>query len=564
MTPTPSYAEMVPGLVRWALASGADDMPDSDALRALEDLLEARAVDLDGILVRVVDEATRVLDADRGTLYLVDHARREVVSHIAQLAEIRQIRLALGEGVAGWVAAHGEIVNVPTRDHDARFAARIDAATGYRTRSLLAAPVRNAHGATIGVVQLLNKRHGDFTAEDERVLTSLGARIGELLTISSLGSQLQPTTRQPLSYRFNQIVGDSDAMRAVYDRAARAARTDASVLVRGESGSGKELIARAVHDNSPRADRPFVVVDLSALPSELAVNELFGHVRGAYTGAHGDERGRVRAADGGTLFLDEVGDATPEVQVRLLRLLQERSFFPVGASQPVSVDVRFVFATHRDLEQRVTDGLFRADLYYRLRVVEIGLPPLRDRGPDDLDRLIDHFLYELARHHDRPEVRLSEAARTALHGHDWPGNVRELRNCIEAAVVLTPSSEIAPTCSRSAPRPQVAASSSRAAPQRSPRSSWRTFGGCSNNVTATVARRHDVWASVGTPCSGSCGATPSPDARKRTTTDSARGLSEEVVGTASPPTCPEPTRIAEDLRQTWLHGHTSSHGNVCQ
>lgn len=418
-----------------------------DELETLQQLLCDRAVDLDSVLARIIDEVTGNMGADRGTLYLVDRARRQLVSHIAHLSELAEIRLDIGEGIAGMVAATGQIIRMPDPDQPP-VATRIDAATGYCTRSMLAGPIRSPDGALVGVLQLLNSDSGAFASEDATRLGHLGRRIGALLAASSLGSQLQPTTARPLSYRFNHIVGDSSAMRDVYDRTARAARSEATVLVRGESGSGKELIARAVHDNSPRRDGPFVVVDLAALPPHLAVNELFGHVRGAYTGAHADEGGRVRAAHGGTLFLDEIGDASAEVQLRLLRLLQERSFFPVGASEPVQVDVRFVFATHQDLEAMVADGRLRADLYYRLRVVEIAVPPLRDRGADDLDRLIDHFLYALTREHGRPAMRLSRAARQRLHGHGWPGNVRELRNSLEAAVVLAAGDVLGPDAFR--------------------------------------------------------------------------------------------------------------------
>ncbi len=419
-------------------------MASWDGLTELEQLLAARAVDLDHVLARIVEEATTSLQADRGTLYLVDRARSELVSHVGHLDGLAEIRLRLGEGIAGWVALHAELVNVPGGRNDTRFTDRFDRLTGYETRTLLAAPIRSTSSDVIGVVQLLNKRGGAFDSRDEHALRELAVRIGELLAVSSLGAQLHVPTRQPLSYRFNQIVGDAPVMRAVYDRTERAARSDATVLIRGESGSGKELIAKAVHDNSQRADSPFVVVDLSALPTDLAENELFGHVRGAYTGAHRDQLGRVRAADGGTLFLDEVGDASLDVQRRLLRLLQERTFFPVGASQPVTVDVRFVFATHRDLEALVASGGFREDLYYRLRVVEIAIPPVRERGHADLDRLLDHFLYALSRKHGREGLSLSTEALAKLHAHDWPGNVRELRNTVEAAVVLAPGEVIGP------------------------------------------------------------------------------------------------------------------------
>lgn len=411
-------------------------------MEGLISLLRGRQIDLDVVLRRIVDEAAARLRADRGTLFLFDQRRQELVSRVGHLPELSEIRLRVGEGVAGWVAHSGVVLNVPVGPQDPRFARRIDVATGYETHSLLAAPVQRPDGAVVGVLELLNRVDGVFGAEDEAALLQLAARVAELLAESSLGSQLWPGAAHPLAFRFNHIVGDAPAMRAAYARTARAAGTTATVLVRGESGSGKERFARAVHDNSARASGPFVVVDLAALPHDLLENELFGHKKGAYTGAVSDEPGRVADADGGTLFLDEVGELPLRVQAKLLRLLQERTWTPVGDTRPRSADVRFVCATHRDLEAMVRDGAFREDLYYRLRVVEIRVPSLRERGAVDLDRLIQHFLYAMGRRHGRPGLRLAPAARDALHAWPWPGNVRELEHCIESAVVLAEGDEI--------------------------------------------------------------------------------------------------------------------------
>ena len=425
---------------------------------ALED---GRPLDLDRVLRALIDEVARQLDAERGTLYLVDQARGELVSRVAHLPELSEIRLRVGEGLAGWVARTGEIVRVPEGKSDPRFEQRIDQLTGFTTRSLIAVPVRiesEAEGGdpatVVGVLQVLNHRSGSFDAVDVERLVVLADEVARVLAQTSLRSQLGREQRCALDFRFNHIVGDSVGMREVYDRTARAARTEATVLVLGESGSGKEVIARAIHWNSPRHDAPFVKVDCAALPATLIENELFGHERGAFTGADRAAAGKVEAAEGGTLFLDEVGELPLEVQGKLLRLLQERTYMRVGSHTAVVADVRFVCATHRDLDAEVAQGRFRRDLLYRLRVVPIEVPPLRLRGPADLDRLTDHFLYEATRRHRRPNVRLSAAARRALHSHDWPGNVRELEHCIEAAVVLVPGSTIEPDLlpiSRTAP-----------------------------------------------------------------------------------------------------------------
>jgi len=421
----------------------------ADTIEQLRRRLKERTIDLDTVLTAVVDEAVRRLDADRATLYLLDRVRGELVSRVAQLPEIAEIRLKPGEGVAGWVAESGEVVSVPSDLDDPRFTGRVDARTGYVTRSLLAVPIRDlpdprrAERPTIGVLQVLNKTNGcAFDSDDQALLEALADGVAGLLAATSLGSQLTDEPSHPLSFGFNLIVGDSAPMRAVYDLTTRAARTDATVLVRGESGTGKELIARAVHDNSERRDGPLVVVDLAAMPPHLIESELFGHVRGAFTGAVRDNPGRVIQAHRGTLVLDEIGEVPLSLQAKLLRLIQARTFFPIGSDSARSADVRFVCATHRDLEQMVRQGEFREDLYYRIRVVEIGVPPLRERGHGDLDRLIDHFLYGFRHHHGRHGLRLTAEARARLHAHSWPGNVRELENRLESALILSPGSAI--------------------------------------------------------------------------------------------------------------------------
>ncbi len=430
------YARML--LRRVTHGEEAGDEQVLPGINSLCRLLAEREVELDEVLADVVREAGQAFMSDRATLYLVDHARQELVSHILQAGELTEIRLRLGEGIAGWVARNGTLVNVPHGRTDPRFLRRVDAQSGYITRSILAAPVALGNGLVVGVLQLLNKKRTVFSPEDEQGVAALCRELGALLEASSLRSQLRPDQRQPLSWRFNHIIGESPVMQRVYEHTTRAAATDATVLIRGESGTGKELVARAVHYNSQRRDAPFVTVDCASLPANLIENELFGHERGAYTGADRAQDGKVQAADGGTLFLDEVGELPLSVQAKLLRLVQERTFSRVGSSQARTVDVRFVCATHRDLAALAARGEFRQDLYYRLRVIELQLPPLRARGHADLDRLIDHFLFELAARHKRPGVHLTRAARAALHAHAWPGNVRELQHCLESAVVLSP------------------------------------------------------------------------------------------------------------------------------
>jgi DNA-binding NtrC family response regulator len=241
---------------------------------------------------------------------------------------------------------------------------------------------------------------------------------------------------------FDQLIGSGPAMRQVFETIQKVAETDLSVLIRGESGTGKELVAQALHATSSRRARPFVAVNCAAINRELVESELFGHEKGAFTGADRRRVGRFEAADGGTIFLDEIGDMAPETQAKVLRVLEERKLERVGSVETIDVDVRVVSATHRDLEAEVEAGRFREDLYYRLRVVEAWLPPLRERI-EDLPALADRFLEQVADRLGREKKSLSAPALARLSRHAWPGNVRELRNVIERAAVLAGGAEIA-------------------------------------------------------------------------------------------------------------------------
>ncbi|MCA2981065.1 MAG: sigma 54-interacting transcriptional regulator [Myxococcaceae bacterium] len=428
--------------------------------------LIGQEVNLDVFLRQVVDRVAASMQADRGTLYLIDHSRGELFSRAAHLPELKQIRLKLGQGIAGAVALSGEVVNIPAAHDEQRFNPDVDKLTGYRTRSLLAVPLRDAPGEVFGVLQVLNRRgSGRFDADDETRLLGISAEVSQALQATSLYAELRRARarpEQPVGYFFNKVIGESAPMRAIYKTVQKAAQTDATVLLRGESGTGKELFARALHVNSRRADRPFVKVDCAALPGSLIENELFGHERGAFTGAEHRHPGRFEAADEGTVFIDELGELPLSVQGKLLRVLQDREFDRLGGTRTVQVDVRIVAATHRDLAQMVREGRFREDLYYRIKVVELQLPPLRSRGPEDLERLTRHFIATTARkHHLAGEPRLPSAALERLKAWSWPGNVRELEHCIESAVVLCdgeilPEHLPLPEASRT-PSPQLAA-----------------------------------------------------------------------------------------------------------
>ncbi len=249
--------------------------------------------------------------------------------------------------------------------------------------------------------------------------------------------------RQSLNkkYGFENMIGNSKPLLCLLEMAGRAAETDATVLIRGETGTGKELLAKAVHFNSRRRAKPFVTINCGAIPKELLESELFGHVKGAFTGAVGHKKGKVETAEGGTLFLDEIGEMPHELQVKLLRLLQEGEIEKVGATGPVKVDLRIVSATHRNLEAMVEDDLFRQDLYYRLAVIPLELPPLRERS-EDIPMLVDHFFNQRKQKLGKTDLALPAALLTHFCGYEWPGNVRELENVIERLIVLARGDEI--------------------------------------------------------------------------------------------------------------------------
>jgi DNA-binding NtrC family response regulator len=242
-------------------------------------------------------------------------------------------------------------------------------------------------------------------------------------------------------YGFESILGRADVLLDVLDTAARAARSNSTVLIRGETGTGKELLARAIHFNSPRSNNPLITINCGAIPKDLLESELFGHRRGSFTGAIADKKGRIESADGGTLFLDEIAEMSPDLQVKLLRLIQEGEIEKIGSVVNVKVDVRVIAATHRDLLAMIEDGTFREDLYYRLAVIPLVMPPLRERG-DDIPDLVQHFFRKSQEKNQRPELAIPPALLPYFVRYRWPGNVRELENIVERIVVLARGGEV--------------------------------------------------------------------------------------------------------------------------
>ena len=274
-------------------------------------------------------------------------------------------------------------------------------------------------------------------------LEELKVMIQRALHIHALQQRLQQTYAGPGDV-FHGIIGKSKSMREIFRFVERVAASDISVLICGESGTGKEVVARAIHQQSQRKNSPFIVVNCGAIPESLLESELFGHEKGAFTGAHAQKRGKFELAHTGTLFLDEIGELVPPLQVKLLRFLQDRKIERVGGTQPIELDVRIIAATNRDLKKDMENRIFREDLYYRLKVVPLELPPLRERK-EDIIPLAQYFLQKFCQEHRKSSITLSPEAEGALLMHPWPGNVRELENLISRAVVLSPHTILKPS-----------------------------------------------------------------------------------------------------------------------
>jgi Nif-specific regulatory protein len=358
----------------------------------------------------------------------------------------QSVHYRMGEGITGRVVETGKPVVVPRVSREPamlnRAARRTD--SDEQELSFICVPIslnRRAVGA-LGV-DLRYKAERDFDSS-LKFFGLVASMIAQAVKIQRLIEEDKRRLvdenehlRQELrdKYDFSNIIGTSGPVRQVYEQVAQVATTNTTVLVRGESGTGKELIAHAIHYNSLRAKKPFVKVSCAALPESLIEAELFGHEKGAFTGAEARKKGRFELAEGGTLFLDEIGDINLSTQVKLLRVLQEREFERVGGTETIKVNVRLIAATNKDMEVAIAEGSFREDLYYRLNVFTIFVPPLRDRKADLL-LLADHFLEKFSREHGKSIKRISTPAIDMLVSYHWPGNVREMENALERAVLM--------------------------------------------------------------------------------------------------------------------------------
>jgi len=436
-----------------ATARAARPADVTSEIRRLSTLLEASqalsgTLDVKAALHRVLEVLGRHHGAVRSTVVLLNEETRDLQVEAADglIKQGAKVRYEIGEGITGRVVQSGRPIVVPRVSREPMFLNRAAERPElpHQELSYLCVPIvsnRKAVGA-IGV-DLKFKPDRDF----DRYVKFLGvvaSMVSQALKVQHLiESERQQLVaenihlRQELRerYDFSNIMGTSGPMREVCEQIAQVARTNTTVLIRGESGTGKELIAHAIHYNSLRANKPFVKVSCAALPESLIESELFGYEKGAFTGAQARRKGRFELAESGTLFLDEIGDVNPGTQVKLLRVLQEREFERLGGTETIKSNVRLMASTHKDMEKMIADGVLREDLYYRLNVFTIFVPPLRDRK-SDLLLLSDHFLEKFSREHGKNIKRISTPAIDMLTSYHWPGNVRELENCLERAVLV--------------------------------------------------------------------------------------------------------------------------------
>ncbi len=408
------------------------------------------SVDLKQAISPVLRAIAEHMGMLRGTIALFNRKTEEITIEAAYgLSDSQQKRgkYRIGEGITGKVVQSGRPMVIPNISKEPTFLDKTGARRDIDKSdiSFICVPIK-LEKETIGALSVDRIFSDDINLdEDVRLLSIITSMIAqavklrqslqeERLRLMEENKRLQEKLKD--KFRPANIIGNSNAMQEVFDLIAQVSRSDATVLIRGESGTGKELIAQAIHYNSARSDKPFIKVNCAALPETVIESELFGHEKGAFTSAVYTRKGRFELAHGGTIFLDEIGDLSPTVQVKLLRVLQEREFERVGGNQPIRVNVRIITATNRNLEKLMEAGQFREDLYYRLNVFPIHIPPLRDRR-SDIILLADFFIEKYSKQYNKRIKRISTPAIDLLNIYHWPGNVRELENCIERAVILS-------------------------------------------------------------------------------------------------------------------------------
>jgi len=448
---TPDAAETV-GHLAAVLHAGLAAVRSCDQhrrrMRRLEAILEIanqwnRTHEVQPLLVQMAEAATRLLGADRASIFLWDKANHLLVGRPALGIKDGELRIPDDRGVVGQVIQTGQARRVDAATEPNQIDHHVDAQVRYQTRTLLCVPLRGHSGELFGAFELINKLSGSFTQDDEDALVELAAHAAVALENAQDRQQLLSTNRQIADQAAEgiRLIGASPAIEALRSIIRRVADTDLAVLILGENGTGKEVVAQAIHYGSRRRDRPFIALNCAAIPETLAESELFGHEKGAFTDAREARAGKFERAAGGTLLLDEIGDLSLSGQAKVLRVLEEKVLVRVGGSTPIHTDTRVLTATNQNLAEMVRAKRFREDLYFRLNVVSLDLPPLRER-PGDIMLLAEHFLNDFCRKARRRVPQFAAAARKRLMEHPWPGNVRELRNLMERLAYLSTEDRI--------------------------------------------------------------------------------------------------------------------------
>src|SRR5690349_16674181 len=430
-------------------AEAAETVADLDAYTKLYEfsdrLMHVR--DLTELLDALMDAVIEITNADKGFLILLEGETLDVkVARNLNRENIADAVSQLSDSIIAKVVRSRKAVIVSDAMSDEEFAGA-KSVMHMKVSSVICVRLLD-RGRLLGLIYVGNDSIRDlFQDQTLRVLTVFASQAALIVANALLLNELRHDNKRLSDrleqYRFGEIVGTSPPMQQVFRKVEKIAPTDISVLITGETGTGKELIAREVHNRSPRAGKPFITINCGAIPENLLESELFGHVKGSFTGAVANKQGKFQAADGGTLFLDEIGEMPIELQVKLLRAIQEKVVFRVGDTRPETCDIRILAATNRDLEKEIAGGRFREDLYYRLNVVNVELPPLRVRG-DDVLVIARYLLARYSREYDAKVKGLSPNAAVAIRKHAWPGNIRELENRIKKAIVLCESTVIGP------------------------------------------------------------------------------------------------------------------------
>ena len=431
--------------------SSAIDAKRLETLIEINALINSNYSDNNGLLTKILESATRLTMGEASSLIIVNPENNRLYFEIAlgdRSHEVKKYTLQMGEGIAGWVALHNTSLIVNDVDKDTRFFSEMDKKTSFNTNSILAVPMR-IKDQCVGVIEIINRiDKKNFNQEDLQWLEIFANQAAIAMQNAKSYQKVQEQVyllQDQIKERqgYHTFIGKSPVILEKIDIATKVAATDSSVLILGESGVGKELFAEQIHLNSKRNQQPFIRVNCAALPENLLESELFGHVKGAFTDASSERRGRFELADGGTIFLDEIGEIPLNLQAKLLRVLQHKTFEKVGSSEQTHVDVRILAATNRDMEKALSDGTFRQDLYYRLNVLPFYIPPLRERT-EDIPELAHFFLTKINRETKKQISDFSPEAMDLLLTYNWPGNVRELENVVERAVVICDEERIQP------------------------------------------------------------------------------------------------------------------------